>query len=205
MVKENEPHKLCTQAYYLEPRPRDDEFFGEFEYNRCRVCVRRSHMLERISRRDTSNTDNTTTQTDSTPVRKNSRGMKKRREQRCGERVPRARGEAAAKIDTDGKNLKSTSLSCLDSNMSRVQPLSATPFVRQRPLSAENISYVCVTRVNYLPILSCRKRKEERKGRRPPRISISLPVRAIIRENPVPRKRSLIQRIDPHRWFALIN
>lgn len=36
-----------------------------------------------------------------------------------------AREEAAAKINADGKNLKSTLLSCLDSNMSRVQPFSA--------------------------------------------------------------------------------
>lgn len=47
--RENDGRKqvayVCTQAYYLKPRPRD-EFSGEFEYNRCRTCVRWS--LKRV-------------------------------------------------------------------------------------------------------------------------------------------------------------
>jgi len=39
----------------------------------------------------------------------------------------RTREEAMARVDVDKKNLKSTSLSCLDSNMSRAQP----PFRRR--------------------------------------------------------------------------
>lgn len=109
----------------------------------------------------------------SRPPREESKNGRKRRSWTAEE-------EEEARIDADKK---STSLSCLDSNMSRAQPLFVVA-VRQLSTSTPNF-YI-------------RKSLQKREGNLARRFRRA-------RCYSLGRKRPLIWRIRSRRWFALIN